>query len=72
MNKATRRNLSIFQISVLVIAMALTVVGCFIIIQHSFMIGFLYVVGGFGWLLVYVLTNQKIRKKVFFNLFDEE
>jgi flagellar biogenesis protein FliO len=72
MSNKPNLNLKGFQISVLTVALSLVVFGSWVVLRDAAMLGILYVIGGAGWVLVYLMTNQKVRKKLFANLFDEE
>lgn len=70
MSPSSKRNLKIFQLCTLSMAMILTLVGC-LLIKSSFFIGLFQLIGALGWIGIYLFTSPKIRKTLFSNLFEE-
>ncbi|WP_338924603.1 hypothetical protein V0M98_33850 (plasmid) [Pseudomonas silesiensis] len=71
MNPSSKRNLKIFQLCALSMAMVLTLVGSLITLKASFMLGIFNFAGAIGWIGIYVFTNHKVRKTLFSNLFED-
>lgn len=70
MSPSSRRNLKIFRLCALSMAMILTLVG-FLFFKSAFLIGFFQIIGALGWIGIYLFTSPKIRKALFNNIFEE-